>query len=70
MDFQTREQVIELIEAAGGPAELGKRMGFRPETARQRVSNWRGSGKIPDMVVRAYLPLFKKIIARAKKETA
>ena len=69
MDYQTPEEVIALIEAAGGTAELGKRMGFRPETARQRVSNWRASGKIPEMVVRAYSHLFRKIMAKAKKET-
>ena len=66
MDFQTRKQVEALVDAAGGSAELARRMGFDKNSGRQRVNNWRSSGKIPEMVVKAYMPFFKRIMARQK----
>lgn len=67
MEFQTPHEVEALIEAAGGPAALARRMGFAKESGRQRVNNWRSAGKIPLMVVRAYKPFFKRVLARAKQ---
>jgi hypothetical protein len=61
MNWQTTKEVKALIKAANGPTELGRRMGF----SRQRVSNWCVAGRIPEMVVKAYAPLFKRIMARA-----
>ena len=69
MDFQTAEQVAALIDAAGGPTALAKRMGFDKHTGRQRVGMWKSAGKIPPMVVKAYRPLLKRIMARAQRET-
>jgi len=70
MDYQTLDEVTALIEAAGGPSELARRMGFDKHSGRQRVFNWKASGKIPAMVTKAYAPLFKRIMSRAAKETA
>jgi hypothetical protein len=69
MEFKTRQEVDALIDAAGGPTELARRLGFDKHTGRQRCSNWRASG-IPPMVVRAYMPLFKRIMSRAEKAKA
>ena len=66
MEFRTRQEVDALIEAVGGPTELARRLGFDKHTGRQRVSMWRNNG-VPPMVVRAYKPLFKRIMARAAK---
>ena len=65
MDFQTRREVELLVEAAGGPSELGRRMGM----TRQRIQNWRMAGRIPEMVARAFGPMFKRIMAKAKVTT-
>ena len=70
MDFQHHDEVKALIEAAGGPSELARRMGFDKQSGRQRVANWKMNGKIPPMVVRAYLPMFKRIIRRAAPKVA
>ena len=73
MNWQTPDEVKALIEAAGGPTELARRMGFDKHTGRQRVAMWKMSGRIPEMVVKAYRPMFKRIMARAeaqKKEAA
>lgn len=64
MDFQTSEQVEALIEAAGGPSELARRMKFSPKSGRQRVGNWRSKGAIPPMVARAYAGLFRRILEK------
>ena len=70
MDFQTPDEVKALIDAAGGPTELARRMGFAKATGRQRVAMWKMAGKIPAMVVRAYRPFFKRIIAKAQQKEA
>ena len=71
MNFDTPDEVKALIEAAGGPADLARRMGFDKHTGRQRVSMWKMAGRVPEMVVKAYRPLFKRIMARATtKESA
>jgi hypothetical protein len=70
MDFQTPDEVKALIDAAGGPTELARRMGFAKETGRQRVAMWKMAGRIPPMVVRAYRPFFRRIMSRAAKEAA
>jgi hypothetical protein len=67
MDFSTPAEVKALIEAAGGPTELARRMGFDKQSGRQRVANWRMNGRIPPMVVMAYEALFKKIMRRVEK---
>ena len=69
-DFQTLKEVNELVEAAGGPSALARRMGFDKASGRQRVNNWRMNGRIPEMVVRAYKPFFRRIMARAEKVAA
>ena len=70
MEFTTRAEIDALIEAAGGPTELARRMGFDRRNGRQRVSNWRHTG-IPEMVVKAYKPFFKRLLAKAQaKDTA
>ena len=66
MDFQTPDEVKALIEAAGGPTELARRMGFDKHTGRQRVGMWKMNGKIPPMVVRAFKPFFRRIKAKAQ----
>lgn len=68
MEFQTPDEVRALIEAAGGQSELARRMGFDKMTGRQRVQAWKSAGKVPPMVVRAYKPMFKRIMARAAKQ--
>ena len=65
-NFQTREEVDALIDAAGGPSELARKMGFDKHGGRGRVSNWRSSGAIPPMVAKAYARLFKTILKRAQ----
>ena len=62
MDFDTPEQVAQLIRLAGGHTKLAKRMGFSPTSGKQRVENWRRNGKIPPMVCKAYSQLFKRIM--------
>jgi len=65
MDFQTHAEVAALIAAAGGQTELARRLGFDKNTGRQRVNAWKSNGKVPPMVVRAYKPMFKRIMTRA-----
>ena len=60
MNFDTRGEVTMLVAAAGGPSELARRMGF---ASRQRIANWVSKGYIPAMVVRAYRPMFRRILA-------
>lgn len=69
-DFQTLDQVKTLIDAAGGPSALATMMGFDREGGRQRVANWTANGRIPVMVVRAYRPLFRKIMRKAAAQAA
>jgi hypothetical protein len=45
-------------------------MGFDREGGRQRVANWTAIGRIPVMVVRAYRPLFRKIMRKAAAQAA
>jgi hypothetical protein len=66
MDYKTRQEVDALIDAAGGPTELARRMGFDKRSGRQRVSNWREAG-IPPMVVKAYKPFFKRLMAKVSE---
>ena len=65
-DFQTQDEVLALVKAAGGPSELARRMGFDKRVGRQRVGNWQASGAIPPMVAKAYARLFKTILKRAQ----
>ena len=67
VDFQVPHEVEALIAAAGGPSALAKQLGFAKESGRQRVSNWRANGRIPAMVVMAYRPFFKRLMARAMR---
>lgn len=69
-DFQTPEEVKALIDAAGGPTELARQMGFDKHTGRQRCANWKMNGRIPPMVVLAFRPFFKRIMARAARQSA
>ena len=68
MDYQTRDEVEALVQAAGGVSRLAERMGFDKNGGRQRAQNWVKNGKIPSMVCKAYAPLFKRIMSRAAKE--
>ena len=66
-DFQTIKEVRALFEAAGGPTELARQMGFDKHTGRQRTANWLMNGRIPPMVALAFKPLFKRIMSKAAK---
>ena len=67
MEFDTRDQVDALLRAAEGPQNLARRMSSRTATfSLQRVCNWRRYGRIPPMIVKAYRPLFNRIMARAE----
>lgn len=69
--FQTPDEVTELVAASGdpgSPATLARRLGSK--FSRQRVANWVTFGKIPEMVVRAYLPTFRRILKRARERQA
>ena len=65
-NFQTQDEVRALVKAAGGPSELARRMGFDKRGGRQRVGNWQAAGRIPEMTVKAYGVLFKRILKRAQ----
>ena len=67
MDYQTPDEVVALIDAAGGPSALAKRLGWPAEGGRQRVNAWKAAGKVPKMVALAYRSLFKRIISQAEK---
>lgn len=62
MDFNTPEQVEALFDAARGAYRLSKMMRYSV----QRVTRWRRLKHIPDVVVKAHLPLFKRIMVSAE----
>ena len=59
--------VEELIEAAGGGAELAHKMGFDRVKGRIRVSTWKGRNSIPADMLVAYKKLFQKLIRRHRE---
>jgi DNA-binding transcriptional regulator YdaS (Cro superfamily) len=63
MDFDTPEQVAQLIQRAGGHTKLARRMGFSQSSGKQRIENWRRNVKIPPMVCKAYSQLFNRIMS-------
>ena len=56
--------VIELIEAAGGGAELAHKMGFDRRKGRLRVAVWKCRGEIPADLKIAYAKLFHRLVKK------
>ena len=62
--------VPELIAAAGGGAELAKKMGFDKTLGRARVCNYKLRGKIPPDLKIAYAKLFSKLVKKHREKIA
>ena len=59
--------VEELIEAAGGGAELAHKMGFDRRSGSVRVAKWKGRGGIPVDLQIAYRKLFRRLVKRHRE---
>ena len=70
IDFQTRERVELLVNAAGGQTKLAHTLGFTPHSGKQNVQHWLNDGKIPLKTVLQFHKLFKKIVKRHDKANA
>lgn len=66
----TSDDVAAVIDAAGGAKALAIRMGWEPKKGYARVRRWKCEGHIPPMVVKAYAPMFKRLLAKAAKGQA
>ena len=64
IDFQTRERVNMLVEAAGGQTKLAHILGFTPTGGKQRVQNWINDGRVPIVEVLRFNKIFKKLLKR------